>query len=73
MTEEVTQQILKVEMGFDQDSAAFIQEMKNKARTESTEKLISDALRVYDWYLDNRKHGLFTKRDEEWAKVDLQL
>ena len=73
MTEETTQPILKVEMGFGQDAAAVIQEMKDKARTESTEKLISDALRVYNWYLDNKKHGLFTKRDEEWAKVDLQL
>ena len=73
MSEKVTEKVLKVEMGFDGAAAGVIQEMKDKSRTESTEKLITDALRVYNWYLDNKKHGLYTKRDEEWAKVDLQL
>ena len=73
MSEEVTEKVLKVEMAFDGQAASVINEMKEKSRTESTEKLISDALRVYNWYLENRSHGLYTKRGEDWAKVDLQL
>lgn len=76
MTQEIKEtqeKILKIEMAFDADAAKVINEMKNEARTESTEQLITDALRVYSWYLENRKHGLYTKRDEELVKLDLQL
>lgn len=73
MTEETTQKILKVEIGFAPEAATEIERMKNEARTESTEQLLTDALRVYGWYLENRKNGLYTKRDETWVKVDLQL
>lgn len=68
-----TVQVLKVELGFDPEATKVIEDMKERSRTESTEQLISNALRVYDWYLQNQKHGLFTKRDEEWVKVQLEL
>jgi hypothetical protein len=73
MSEEETTSILKVELGFDPDAAAVIEKMKNDSRTKTTEKLMSDALRVYSWYLENHKHGLFTKRGDTWVKVDLEL
>jgi len=73
MSEEDTQKVLKVELGFDADATAVIERMKNDARVETTEQLVSNALRVYDWYIQNSKHGLFTKRDETWVKVKLEL
>lgn len=64
--------VLKVEMGFDPDAAAQLEQMKKDSQTESTEQLIVNALRVYGWYLEN-KDGLCVKRGEQLVKVDLQL
>jgi hypothetical protein len=73
MSEEVQQNVLKIELGFDEEAARVIERMKSEARVESLEQLVSNALRVYDWYIENHKHGLYTKREETWVKVDLQL
>ena len=67
------EKVLKLELGFDEEATKVIEEMKSSSRTESTEKLISDALRVYNWYLKNYQNGLYTKRDESWVKINLQI
>jgi hypothetical protein len=73
MTEETTtQKILKVEMGFAPEAAAELERLKTVSRTESNEQLFADALRVYGWYLEH-KNALFTKQDDVWVRVDLQL
>lgn len=72
MTEESTQKVLKVEMGFAPEAAAELERLKEVSRTESTEQLVVNALRVYGWYLEH-KNTLHVKQDETWAKVDLQL
>ena len=71
--EEKVEQVLKLELGFDEEATKVIEEMKSISNAESTEKLISDALRVYHWYLQNYRNGLYTKRDESWVKVQLQI
>ena len=68
-----TVQVLKIELGFDPAASKVLGEMRERSKTESNEKLISDALRVYDWYLQNKRGGLYTKRDDQWVKVDLQF
>lgn len=72
-TNETPTQVLKLELGFDPEATKVIEAMKDKAHLKSMEQLVSNALRVYDWYLDNHKHGLYTKRDDNWVKVELQL
>ena len=67
------EKVLKLELGFDEEATKVISEMKTTSKTESTEKLISDALRIYNWYLQNHSRGLYTKRGESWVKIDLQL
>ena len=73
MSEDKTVQVVKVEMGFDPEAMAFIEKLKNDSRTETTPELVTKALRVYGWYLENHKHGFFTKRDDAWVKIDLQF
>jgi hypothetical protein len=75
MSEEegTVQKVVKVELGFDEASMAFIEQLKSDSRTETTPELVVKALQVYGWYLENRKHGFYTKRDETWVKIDLQL
>ena len=75
MSEEegTVQKVVKVELGFDEDSMAFIEQLKSDSRIKTTPELVAKALQVLGWYLENRKHGFYTKRDETWVKIDLQL
>jgi hypothetical protein len=66
--------VLKIELGFDADATSVINEMKKRSQTESTEHVILNALRCYDWYLrEGRAHPLYQKRGHEWHKIDLQF
>lgn len=70
----VSDKVLKIEVGFDQDAVKVINEMKSRTQTESTEHVILNALRLYDWYLrEGRAHPLYQKRGQDWVKIDLQF
>lgn len=74
MSKEHTEKTLKVELGFDPSAVNILNEMKSRAKTESTERLIFDALRCYDWYLrEGRAYPLYQKRDNQWFKVELEF
>lgn len=67
-------QVLKIEVGFDPSAVEVLNDMKQRSRTDSTEHVIMNALRLYDWYLrEGRVHPLYQKRGTEWHKIDLQF
>lgn len=72
MSEEQTK-ALKLELAFDEATAKVLTEMRDKARVGSNERLILNALRVYDWYLAQPAGSLYAKRGEQWAKIELEL
>ncbi|MHA1839906.1 MAG: hypothetical protein ACTSYO_08150 [Candidatus Ranarchaeia archaeon] len=64
---------LKLELAFDEASAKLLDEMVNMSRAPSREKVLFDAIRVYDWYLRNQQYPLIQKRGDDYVKIDLQL
>ena len=63
-TEETVQGTgLEVPMVFDEAAAGVLAEMRKMAKTDSTEKVIKDAIRLYDWYLrtKNKNHPILVQ------------
>lgn len=71
---EPTDKILKLEVGFDEQAIKVLEEMKRASQTESTERVLYDALRFYDWYLrEGRAYPLYQKRGKQWVRLILKL
>lgn len=68
-----TTKALKMELAFDEATTQVLTEMREKARVDNNERLILNALRVYDWYLSQPAGSLYAKRGEQWSKIDLNF
>lgn len=66
----------RIQFDFSEDAYSRIQKMKTKAGATSYAHVVRDALRVYEWYLEQKQAGcrfLLVKDDKNIKEVELIL
>jgi len=67
-----TQKVLKLELGFDENATAEINRQLAASKVDSVPELVSRALRVHGWFLDNQSKILI-RNGEAVERVTLEL
>ena len=73
--EDVTGKGLELPMVFDEKTTQILSDMKVLAKTDSHERLILNAIRLYDWYLTTvveNKVELIAKAGGKYHKISFE-